>query len=125
MASKKPSLSELPHVHVDSERRQLQAANSSWQGDNIHLQTWSMQSVHQDPSSGCIRLDRYVLSSYHVVGVLRLDEGRKEVDPLLDCLVVALGLAGLVQEIPGKDGGVLLVQQAVVGVAPAGRALLS
>ena len=57
--------------------------------------------------------------SHHVVGVLRLDEGRKEVDPLLDRLVVALGLAGLVQEIPGKDSGGLLVQQPIVSVAPA------
>ena len=57
--------------------------------------------------------------SHHVVGVLRLDEGRKQVDPLLDRLVVALGLAGLIQEIPGKDGGVLLVQQPIVRVAPA------
>ena len=54
-----------------------------------------------------------------MVGVLRFDEGREEVDPLLDRLVVALGLAGLVQEIPGKDGGVLLIQQPIVGVAPA------
>ena len=54
-----------------------------------------------------------------MVGVLRLDEGREDVNPLLDRLVVTLALPGLVQEVPGKDGGILLVQQPIVGVAPA------
>ena len=107
-------------VPVATARRQLQAAISLRQ--EVTFMTFMYRRVS---CSQHIRIEGCVISSHHVVGVLRLDEGRKEVDPLLDCLIVTLGLAGLVQEIPGKDGGVLLVQQAVVGVAPAGRALWS
>lgn len=57
--------------------------------------------------------------TYHVVGVHRLDEGRKHVDPVLDGLVVSPALARLIQEVPCKDGGVLFVQLPIVCVAPA------
>ena len=56
---------------------------------------------------------------HHVVGVLGLDERREDVDPVLDGADVPAALARLVQQVPREDGRVLLVQFAVVCVAPA------
>ncbi len=59
-----------------------------------------------------------------MVGVLGLDEGCKGVDPGLHGSVVSTRLPRLVQQVPGEDGGVLLVQLPIVYVAPAQEASL-
>lgn len=59
-----------------------------------------------------------------MVGVLGLDEGREGVDPGLHGLVVPAGLTRLVQQVPGEDGGVFLVQLPIIRVTPVQEASL-
>ena len=63
--------------------------------------------------------------THHVVGVLPLNEGREHVDPVLHGAGAPQGVAGFIEEVPGQNIGVLLVQLAAVGVAPAEQQLVS
>lgn len=52
------------------------------------------------------------LVAHHVIWVDGVEEGGHHVDPTRDCRL-AFGAAGFIDEIPGKDCGVVLVDAAI------------